>query len=287
MRFQEQEPKSRDSQIAEKDLESLVTQGYNVHLRGTEILLDPDYLSLFPLVRQKYIQTNGKLLYEDHSLFEELKKNKIKTIMLTYPTEPRDLLDFSADMVESVIKKCSFNDFRTIVDFIITKAVFKEFKKDKKYFDNLLTRLINTGTNELRFVRLIPLSNKLKMITPSYEEAREIIEESVRLEAAYDKIIDITRAGQFGFFDLRRRLKKKYFGIEIPEPEKTGIMDCPGGERLYIIDLHNNIYPCLYLMNRKYKIGKFKKGQILLNKGIIIPAKIHIEDCPAHSLIKS
>lgn len=93
MKHQKQKPKSRDVKAARKDLVSLVSQGYKGHLRGTEILLNQEYLELFRLVGQEYIQTNGKLLCENHSLSGELKRAKIN--VSTYASEARIILFIS------------------------------------------------------------------------------------------------------------------------------------------------------------------------------------------------
>ncbi|HJX50391.1 MAG TPA: hypothetical protein VJ438_02935 [Candidatus Nanoarchaeia archaeon] len=281
MHLQKQNPKSRDVKVARKDLESLVSQGYKVHLRGTEILLNQEYLSLFPLVEQKYIQTNGKILHDTPKLFEELKKVGISKIMLTYPTEPKDLMDFSKEMVDRVIQSGSKNSFRMVTDFVVTRNIIDLIRGDNNYFNRLCEQLMNVGASELRFVRLIPFSKELKEITPSAKETEEVVRESVKLESLYKGRLDVTRAGQFGFYDLRRELKERYFGIKVPEPEESGIMDCPAGKKLFVIDLNNHIYPCLYLMGQNHRIGKLEDGRIIL-KERLTPAKLHSKDCPAY-----
>ena len=281
MLLQNQSPKKRELETAKQDLEYLTSEGYNVHLRGTEILLNPEYLKLFSLVKQDYIQTNGKELYKNPSLFQDLHNEEIKKILLTYPSEPKNLVDFSKEMIDHVINESSNMRFRTIVDFICTKGTFEAFREDSSYFEKLSEHLIRMNTHELRFVRLIPFNLELGKITLSSEESRRIIEESVRLESQYKGELGITRAGQFGCFDLRRELKEQYFGIKVPLPEESGIMDCPAGTKLFVIDLNNNVYPCLYLMNDSNKIGKFTKGKIIVKPETKFGA-LHLDDCPAY-----
>ncbi|MBL7147511.1 MAG: hypothetical protein ISS82_01670 [Nanoarchaeota archaeon] len=282
MKFQKRKSRFRDLNSAKKDIKNLILQGYKVNLRGTEILLNPKFLSLFPLAKQNYIQTNGKILYKNNSFFKKIKKAKIKKIILTYPTEPKNIINISKKVVEEVIKIGSKGGFNMIVDFIITKNISKIFQKDSNYFKKLCNKLRSIGAHELRFVRLIPFSKELKKICPSESETKKIIEESVKLESYYKGKFNVTRAGQMGFFDLRRNLKEKYCNIKVHPPEKSKIMDCPGGIKLFIIDLDNKVYPCLYLMNSPYQIGKFINGKIVLRKNSKIPGKLHTKECPAY-----
>ena len=53
---------------------------YNINLDGAEILTKPEYLSLFPLVDQHHLMTNGKAIYENPSLIDLLKQNGITNI---------------------------------------------------------------------------------------------------------------------------------------------------------------------------------------------------------------
>jgi MoaA/NifB/PqqE/SkfB family radical SAM enzyme len=102
------------------------------------------------------------------------------------------------------------------------------------------------------------------------------------LEAQYKGVMDITRAGQMGCFDLRRKLKEECLGIVVPSPNESHIMDCPAGERLFVVDLDNKVYPCLYLRNTRSAIGMFADGEIILKKGAHIPGALHADDCPAY-----
>lgn len=271
----------RNLSTAQKDLEELISTGYKVHLRGTEILLNPEYLSLFPVVGQKYIQTNGTELLKKPELFEEVAQMGIKKIILTYPGDPLNLLDFSRQMVEEVVMRSRKIGFRTVLDFIITKEIVKSFQRDNDYFRKLAEHIIAIGADELRFVRLIPLSQEMYALTPSAEDVAVITKESVRLEANYKGALDITRAGQFGLFDLRRKLKENFLGVKIPVPEKSGIMDCPAGKRLFVIGVDNSVYPCLYLMSPDFRMGEFRNGRIEIDNPEIAPGKLHLTDCPA------
>lgn len=283
MKLQKQKPKFRDVKTARKDLTSLVSQRYNVHLRGTEILLNREYLELFRLVGQEYIQTNGKLLCENHSLPSGLKRAGINRIMLTYPTEPSGLLDFSEEMVDNAIRIGSSNDFRMVVDFILTRNILESYRREKKYFESICEHLINLGVHELRFVRLIPFTEELKKLSLSPSETEDMVKESVRLEVFYKGRLDVTRSGQMGFFDLRRALKKEFLEIDVPAPEDSGIMDCPAGKKLFVIDMDNSAFPCLYLMSLPHKIGSFRDGKIDLIGGAEVPGRLHISDCPAYT----
>ncbi len=284
MLSQNQTRRKRDFETAKEDIRGLLSQGYKLDFRGTETLLDPAFLELFPLVGQTYLQTNGIELIKNPSLFKILKQAGITTIMFTYPSEPASLVGFQTKTVEEIVVSAKDNSFRTVLDYIVTSEVVASFKRDVKFFENLADHLISFGADELRLVRLIPLANEMKALTPSVKDMENIAMESVRLESAYGNKLDITRAGQFGLYDLRRSLKEKFLGIKVPAPEESGIMDCPAGKKLFVIDVDNNIYPCLYLMNKDFKMGEFRNGVIRVKRPEIIPGGVHLADCPAATI---
>jgi len=281
---QNQKQRKRDCQVARRDIGRLLGQGYKVNFRGTEILLDPEFLELFPLVGQDYIQTNGIELDKNSGLFEILKKVDIKKIIFTYPSLPENLLGFKKEIVERVVKLSNQHGFRTILDYIVTSEVVSSLKQDGGFFKKLVNRLVSIGADELRFVRLIPFSDGLKSLAPSVNDMELVTAKSVRLEAQYKNSLDVTRAGQFGLYDLRRTLKEKFLGIKVPPPEESGIMDCAAGKKLFIIDVDNSVYPCLYLMSKDFKMGEFRNGVIEIDKPKISPSEIHLADCPVASI---
>ena len=280
--FQKDKVKRRDVHAAAGDVANLQSHGYHVHLRGTEILLNPEYLSLFTLVQQDYIQTNGILLRQDPSLLARLRDANVTKILLSYPIGPEDILGIPAEIAEAVTPTASGQGFRVALNVIVTKGVVNCFREDGMYFQRLCDRLIDLGAGELRFVRLIPFSHDLKAISPSPSETKVILTESARLEAHYKDRFDITRAGQMGCFDLRRTLKEDYLGVKVPPPEQSDVMDCPAGAKLFVIDLDNDVYPCLYSMDRSHRIGRFADGDIMCDRNAPVPAQLHATDCPAY-----
>jgi len=282
MQFQKEAVKRRNLNVAKRDIENLLSQGYRVHLRGTEIILNPEYLSLFPLAGQAYLQTNGALLHLNQSFFLKLKDAGLHTIILTYPIDPEGIVDMSERVIQDVIGTGSVEGFRIVVNIIITKSIMKLLEQDAAYFRGICDCPIDLGAHELRFVRLIPFSQELRRISPSLCETQTIIEESFQLEADYKGKFDITRAGQMGGFDLRRDLKHRYLGVSVPPPNESHIMDCPAGAKLFVVDLDNLVYPCLYLRNASWAIGTFAEGRIVLKKGAHVPGALHAIDCPAY-----
>lgn len=282
MQFQKEAVKRRDLNVAKRDIQNLLSQGYRVHLRGTEIILNPEYLSLFSLAGQAYLQTNGALLHLNPSFFSQLNNAGLHTIILTYPTDPERIVDVSERVIQDVIRTGSVQGFRIIVNIIITKGIMKLFEQDAAYFRRICDCFIDLGAHELRFVRLIPFSETLRRISPSLFETRTIIQESFRLEARYKGKFDITRAGLMGGFDLRRDLKHRYLGVNVPPPDQSHIMDCPAGAKLFVVDLDNLVYPCLYLRKAAWAIGTFAEGRIVLKKGTHVPGTLHATDCPAY-----
>src|SRR5712692_3734867 len=53
------EPRRRNTKQADSDIRALQAEGYNVILRGTELIIHKDFLPLFAIAKQNYVQTNG------------------------------------------------------------------------------------------------------------------------------------------------------------------------------------------------------------------------------------
>ncbi len=257
------------------DILNLQYLGYKVILRGTEILLNPEYLSLFRLVNQTYLQTNGLIITENPRILSSIKDAAINHIILTYPYIEDGISSIPKTIVERAINYCREN-FSITLSIIITK----------KYADNLVLlkeacqTALNLGARAIKFIRLMPINPEHIQLTLNVEQSKIVLSEIHHLKSKYNyNDLIIQTPGCFGMFSYRRLLnKEKYLEIDLAD-----IYDCPAGIKHFIIDAKNDIYPCLYLMGKNHKTGRYNGNDLALwqSTGHKLWGKLRIEECPA------
>ena len=257
------------------DILNLQHLGYKVILRGTEILLNPEYLSLFRLVNQTYLQTNGLIIAENPQILSSIKDAAINHIIFTYPYIEDEISSISKTVVEKAINYC-FKNFGITLSIIITKT----------YADNLMLlekacqAALNLGARAIKFIRLMPINPEHITLSLNSEQSKIVLSELHRLKSKYDyNDLIIQTPGCFGMFSYRRLLnKEKYSEIDL-----SNIYDCPAGIKYFVIDAKNDIYPCLYLMGKKHKMGRYGNNMLKLLQTIDEKfwGKLRTEECPA------
>ncbi len=274
------EPSSRNIEEAKQDIERLKEQGYRVLLRGTEILINPSYLSLFPIVEQNYLQTNGIIISQQPSILNKVSEHGIDNIILTYPFL-NEISSAPIDVVEKAVKECK-NDFSVTLSIIITN----KFADNSSLLGEACEQALDLGARAIKFIRLMPINPEQKTITLNEEESGLVLREinSLKHKYSYDDLI-IQTPGCFGQFNLRRSLNRNKFD----KMDLTEVYDCPAGICHFVIDTNNNIFSCLYLMDKSFTIGNYtnKNLSIYQNSDNIPWGKLNTEECPAYQIWRS
>src|SRR5712692_2826447 len=116
------EPRRRDPKQAETDILALKDEGYNVILRGTELIIHRDFLPLFAVAKQDYVQTNGLYIVKHPDVLDRLWEVGVRYIVITYPFDPDGMIDMDrADSDKAVA--LSAKRFGVTVSIIVTKNV--------------------------------------------------------------------------------------------------------------------------------------------------------------------
>lgn len=274
MNIHNKQPSSRDFEEAKKDIARLKGLGYRVALRGTEILLNLSYLSLFPLVGQNYLQTNGIVISQQPSILNKIKKNGIENIIITYSFLD-EVSSVPVELAKKAINICK-NDFSITLSIIITKR----FSDNLGLLSEACEKALDLGARAIKFIRLMPINPKHKKITLTEEESALVLREihNLKQKYCYNELI-IQTPGCFGQFNLRRTLNKDKF----EKMDLSDVYDCPAGVCHFVIDTMNNVFPCLYLMDKEFVVGICNEGNLRIhqenNKNFW--GKLRSEECPA------
>lgn len=266
----------RNPQQAQADIENLKAQGYRVLLRGTEIIIHDDFIPLFKVAEQDYVQTNGLQIARHPQVLTQLWDSGVRYIIISYPFDSDGMVDMDPNESDQAIS-LSAQRFGVTVALIVTRSVVANLSRLCDFCEHVRS----LGARAVKFVRLIPVTPDLLPLTPTPEESREALLEIATLKKRY-KASDLIlqTPGCFGLFEFRRALDPERFeAMDLSE-----VYDCPAGIKNFVIDLNNDIYPCLYLMAPEHKIGRFTGQQLLIESAACIPGGLRKCECPAYSL---
>jgi MoaA/NifB/PqqE/SkfB family radical SAM enzyme len=180
-----------------------------------------------------------------------------------------------ADSDEAI--RLSARRFGVTVSVMITRSVAANLHRLQEFCEHVRS----LGARALKFVRLIPVAPDLVPLTPTVDESKAVLLEVNRLKQCYqpDELI-LQTPGCFGMFEFRRALAPDRFA----SVDLKDVHDCPAGIKNFVIDLHNDVYSCLYIMTPHQRIGQFSNGQLYLRDGIAVPGALRAHDCPAYML---
>jgi MoaA/NifB/PqqE/SkfB family radical SAM enzyme len=270
------EPRRRDPQQAEADILALQAEGYNVILRGTELIIHRDFLPLFAVVKQDYVQTNGLYIVKHPDVLDRLWEVGVRYIVITYPFDPDGMIDMDCRDSDQAIA-LSAERFGVTVSIIVTRNVTTNLASLIEFCDHVRA----LGARGVKFVRLIPVTPDLLPLTPSPSESKAALEEISRLKKHYAKEeLNLQTPGCFGLFEFRRSLEPERFETT----DLSDIYDCPGGIKNFVVDLKNDVYPCLYVMGPEHKIGKFSRGKLILEESSQPIGRLRSCECPAYEM---
>ena len=175
-------PRRRDPKQAEADIFALQGEGYNVILRGTELIIHKDFLPLFATAKQNYVQTNGLYIVKHPNVLHHLWEVGVRYIVITYPFDPDGMIDMDRADSDMAIA-LSGQRFGVTVSIIVTKSVATNLSSLKELCDHVR----DLGARGVKFVRLIPVTPDLLPLAPTPDESKATLLEIARLKNYYPK----------------------------------------------------------------------------------------------------
>lgn len=268
-------PLRRNPEQAEADIESLRAQGYQVQLRGTELIIHDDFIPLFETAGQDYVQTNGVHIVKHPEVLSRLSSVGIRHVVISYPFDPDGMVGVDPSVSDEATSLCA-GRFGVTVSALITRSVAGNLESLAAFCEQA-RRL---GARAVKFIRLMPVSPDLVAFTPTQQEAKDALVAIARLKRRYRPAeLLIQTPGCFGLFDFRRSLAPERFaGVDLSD-----VYDCPAGLKNFVVDVNNDVYPCLYLMGPGQGIGRFENGKLLIDPSVPLPGGLRKTECPAYT----
>jgi len=224
---------------------------YQININGAEILTDTGYLKSYKEINQHFVLTNGKVFLTNPNIIEELKKNNINSVSISYHFGIQDDISMikESELYEiiKIIKSNSLN-FRILTTITAKNYMLIPYMCDKAH---------DIGARGIKFTNFLKQGNAQSMSEDNIlnmqqiKKVFELIEEERNNYDVSDFIIE--RCGTFG--------KNEFSSHD------HFFCDCITDSIVLTPD--NNIYPCVFLAKHGYEIGTYDGEKIFLQEEII------------------
>lgn len=222
---------------------------YAIKLNGAENLTNLDYLKFYEMVHQPYVMTNGLVINKNPKIFGLLKRYAITTVVMSYHygfQQNYSIVDTS--MIEENIKKILENDLEVRLMCTLNHYNYKKVLEFIEKMVSLGVRCVKF-TNHLSTGNATHMSDNLILSEEEIKEALTLINEARQIYPKEKFIIE--RCGTF------------------ENPLNSPHFSCYAGTDNVVITPDLNVYPCIFLIDEKYRIGKIMDGKIMLDEKIV------------------
>ena len=221
---------------------------YHVMINGTEPILNKDYYKSFDLCKQSYILTNGLAIYYNHDLINELKKNNIIGVSMSYHYGIQDEISpISSDIIKDIAKLLLDNEM--YVRFLCTISS-RNYDKILEFCDEA----DKLGVNSIKFLNYMRQG-----------KAKDDMENALNYEELYSFFTYLKEARQTYSKDKLLIQRNGNFGPDITKLHDDHF-SCPAGTNMAVITPSMNVYKCVFLINKGQEIGYYQDGHIWLYK---------------------
>lgn len=246
-----------EGRFFDKELQDMIpalNKKYKVLLNGTEPILFSEYYKYFKLVHEHRILTNGIEIFKNPGILNELKKNEINEVWLSYHFEIQDNLSkIKTEQLNEVIKILKYNDFSIKLMCSLSTDNYKDiFHYCKK--------AIKIGANKIKFTNFISEGNAQNNYGQdtflSQEQINYVLNEIEKIKKIIPmKELKIERCGTFG-----------------PNCNKVNF-ECLAGTNMVVITPDKKVYDCVFNISNDECIGYLDEN----NKIMIYDNKINYD----------
>lgn len=223
---------------------------YELNINGTEVLLHKDYFKTYNLIGQRRILSNGIIINEDETIIECIKNSSVEMVAMSYHFVIHSgISSVSQKMLKENILKLQENGIKVELMCTITKDNYDKILQ-------ICQEVVKMGVKKVRFINYLNIGNAVELDNSNIltEKQKKIFFDGlVNARKVYSpEQLLIKRCGSFGL-----------------NSENKCNFNCPAGKSKVVIAPDMGVYPCIYMVKSEYKIGKYEKGKVLIEKEII------------------
>ena len=233
----------------EAEILSLMQDRHEIIVAGREVLCELEKIKLYNLVGQDYLLTNGILLAKSPVVLDELRKYGIKKINISWHYGFAALAD---QVSESVIVEAINNSRQAKFEIHINCVIGNT---NYNLLPEMFDVMMNAGVNGVRLIKLIQVNDEMTPFIITEHQRKKVIQDVVKLKNFYDKKVFLIRMHpNFEAIVTKKSLQAK-----------RDCLLCQAGRDFIVIDTDNAIYPCPFLQEDRFRIGRFIDGRIELD----------------------
>lgn len=223
---------------------------YNVLLNGTEPIMFHEYFRFFSAVKETRIITNGIELLKNPTTFDDLKKNNINSVWLSYHFGiQNEISNIKTDDLNRLIKMLKERDFDVQLMCSLSKENYMNI-------DQYCYEAIKLGANKIKFTNFINQGHAADNYDSVFLNKDQIHETLFKIDELRNKIdkkdFVIKRCGTFG-----ANIRKSNF-------------ECLAGNNMAVITPDRKVYDCVFNISPENQIGYLdNENKIMINPDLI------------------
>ncbi|HOW37028.1 MAG TPA: hypothetical protein PLK34_02165 [Candidatus Pacearchaeota archaeon] len=248
-----------------QDINNLTEEGYKVFFCTTELFLFDRWKEIFQIAGYKSIRTNGYPFVSDSRLIDEIKNMGISKVTFTANAgDYHSGLNLpQEEIVKEAIRMSNNKNLLTSVNVLLNKNNYLNLEE-------MISPYLDLGVDYFIFSRILPIEGAKDLLET--EDTKMVYNQVSNLK----KKFPLDKTGKY--FEVSGEMGSKFR----PHREKTGFY-CPAGGRLLAIGLDDHVYPCSFMTQEKYNLGKLEQGKIVLERNFDLKLKDPF-GCFAHDI---
>jgi MoaA/NifB/PqqE/SkfB family radical SAM enzyme len=250
--YRDKRSREKSVEECENDIKHLKEQGHEVVVAGAEVLCDLEKIKLYKLVGQKHLLSNGILLADNPAILKQLAFYGIEEVKMSWHIGfPELAKSVPEDIILHAIRNIRRDDLMLEIGCVISNTNFNKL-------DEIVGLLIKNGIKEVKFIQLMPTNKKTFPYLLSECQKGIFFDQIKRMRQTYAKeALCIRLHANFNMALTDRSVEAKRLGLF-----------CPAGKELIVVEYDGKIYPCPFLANEKYLIGRMENGRLAINRNI-------------------
>ncbi|MBR3660294.1 MAG: radical SAM protein [Bacilli bacterium] len=221
---------------------------YIISLNGAEVLTNLEYLKSYQEIGQKYILSNGLLIYQNPQIIEKLINYGLKSVSISYHFGIHDKISLiPSKILENVFQLLKSNEFNFRLMTTITSQNYN-------MIEEICKKSLDLGAKGIYFTNFILQGNALNIID------KNLILNENQIRIFFEQLIKCREQ-----YDINQLLIERDAGFGKNPISSHDNFKCPSINNQVILTPDNNIYPCIFLAKKGYEIGKYIDGKIFIN----------------------
>lgn len=248
----------RSVQQCHADIARLKQAGHTVGVYGSENLTKLGFLEIYHMVGQRYILSNGLLIFRQPDVCQRLIEYGIERVDISWHMGTDSALQsMPTDVVRNAVLNCIKAGLKVRILCVVTALNYCSLL-------DIAREVREMGATAIKFLQLLPSSEDLSRLRLSPEQKVMALARMVAIRHAY--AVDELQVTIHGSFNAVELTEKRRRAVEKGE-------FCPAGKSFLAIETNNDVFPCPFLNHERFKIGVWDGSRLQIENRIVHDGK--------------